>query len=180
MMHEWNVVVSVRDRNYKRARHLLENFGLVSRTGFYNVLVLKVDNITHMLEVLRERVATDDKTRASLAHVMPVTRSFSFQTPEEFEAKAKEAVLPWLPELAGKGFHVRIHRRGFKGRLSSQDEERMLDGFLLENLEKAGTPAYITFEDPDAILAVETVNQWAGLALWARDDLKRYPFLHLD
>jgi hypothetical protein len=52
-MHEWNVVVSVRDRNYKRARHLLEDFGSVSRTGFYNVLALKVDDITHMLEVLR-------------------------------------------------------------------------------------------------------------------------------
>lgn len=180
MMHEWNVVVSVRDRHYKRAWHLLEDFGSVSRTGFYNVLTLKVDDITHMLEVLRERAATDDKIRASLAHVMPVTRSFSFQTPEEFETKAKDAVLPWVPELAGKGFHVRIYRRGFKGRLSSQDEERMLDGFLLEHLEKAGNPGHITFEDPDAILAVETVSQWAGLALWTRDDLKRYPFLHLD
>ena len=45
-----------------------------------------------------------------------------------------------LPILAGKNFHVRMHRRGFKGRISSHDEERFLDTILLEELGKIGNP----------------------------------------
>jgi hypothetical protein len=43
-----------------------------------------------------------------------------------------------------------------------------------------GNPGRITFADPDAILALETVDCRAGLSLWSREDLQRYPFLHLD
>lgn len=103
-----------------------------------------------------------------------------FQSPEEFEAKAREAVGSWLTRLAGKSFHVRLHRRGFKRRLSSQEEERSLDTFLLQSLEQRGTPGRITFDDPDAIIAVETVGQRAGFSLWTREDMQRYPFLKLD
>ncbi len=179
-MSEWNAVVSVYDRGYKHARQLLEEFGSVSRTDFYNVLTVQADDVAGMLEKLKERLSTDEKARLSLARIVPVTTSFTFQSPEEFETKAKEAVLPWIPELAGKGFHVRMHRRGFKGRLSSQDEERFLDGFLLERLEGAGTPGHITFEDPDVIVVIETISQRAGLALCTREDLKKYPFLKVD
>jgi hypothetical protein len=73
-----------------------------------------------------------------------------------------------------------MHRRGFKGRLSSQHEERFLDEVLLEALDTRGKPSRITFEDPDAILALETVDSRAGVSLWTREDIQRYPFLHLD
>ena len=179
-MHDWNVVVSVHDGGYKRARQILEEFGRVSRTDFYNMLMLQVDDISAMLENLRERLSTDDEVRMTLARVMPVSCSFTFQTPEEFETKAGKAVLPWLPQLANKSWHVRMHRRGFKGRLSSHDEERFLDQLLLEELAKAGTPGHISFEDPDVVIAVETVSQQAGLALWTRQDLRKYPFLKID
>ena len=33
-----------------------------------------------------------------------------------------------------------MHRRGFKGRISSHDEERFLDKILLEELGKMGNP----------------------------------------
>ncbi len=79
-----------------------------------------------------------------------------------------------------KSFHVRMHRRGFKGRISSHDEERFLDKILLEELGRMGNPGHITFEDPDAILVVETVGQQAGLSCWNREDLQRYPLLRLD
>ena len=60
------------------------------------------------------------------------------------------------------------------------DEERFLDTYLLEALEMAGTRGEITFDDPDAILALETVGPRAGLSLWTREELERYPLLHLD
>ena len=109
-----------------------------------------------------------------------ITCTFSFQSPEEFEPKAKEAVLYCLPSLAGKSFHVRMHRRGFKGRISSPEEERFLDRILIEELAKIGNPGRITFEQPDAILVVETLGQQAGLSGWNRQDLQRYPLLRLD
>jgi tRNA(Ser,Leu) C12 N-acetylase TAN1 len=43
-----------------------------------------------------------------------------------------------------------------------------------------GTPARVTFEDPDFIVAVETVGQRAGMSLWSREELQRYPFVRLD
>ena len=111
---------------------------------------------------------------------MPVTHTFTFQTPAIFEEKARETVSPWIPGLAAMGFHIRMHRRGFKGKISSMEEERFLDNFILDALERAGTPGHITFEDPDAIIVVETIGQRAGLSLWTREELQRYPLLHLD
>jgi hypothetical protein len=51
---------------------------------------------------------------------------------------------------------------------------------LLAALEAAGTPGRITFDDPDAILAVETVGRRAGPSLETREDLATYPFLGLN
>ncbi|HXE96756.1 MAG TPA: THUMP domain-containing protein, partial [Dongiaceae bacterium] len=77
-------------------------------------------------------------------------------------------------------FHVRMHRRGFKGKLSSAEEERFLDEILLQRLEDAGTPGKVAFDDPDVIIALETIGQQAGLSLFGRDELKRYSLLHVD
>ena len=55
--------------------------------------------------------------------------------------------------------------------------EQFLAGLILESLEKRGEPGHVTFEDPDAVLAVETVGGRAGLSLWNREERERYPFL---
>ncbi len=179
-MQDWNVVVTIKERGFARACKFLEKFGPVSRTEFFNVLVMKAENPHRMMETLQKEISEDPEILSFLARFVPVTQSFNFQTPEEFESKAQDIVMLWLPELAGKGFHIRMHRRGFKGRLSSSEEERFLDNILLEALKSKGTPGHITFENPDVIVAVETLGQRAGLSLWKREDLKRYPFLRLD
>jgi tRNA(Ser,Leu) C12 N-acetylase TAN1 len=115
-----------------------------------------------------------------LSRVVPAERTFAFQSPEEFEANAREIALGWVPRLAGRSFHVRLHRRGFKGRLSTPAEERFLDDVLLQALQAAGTPGSLSFEDPDAVVAVETVGDRAGMSLWTRDELLRHPFLKPD
>ena len=96
------------------------------------------------------------------------------------EAHAREIVVAWRSALAGKAFHVRLHRRGFRKQLPSTDEERFLDGALRAALEADGTFGRISFDDPDAIIDVETVGGRAGLSLWTRDDLARHAFLNLD
>jgi tRNA(Ser,Leu) C12 N-acetylase TAN1 len=110
-------------------------------------------------------------------HVAPVSAAFAFMTPAEFESRADEAVRAFLPLLAGKRFHVRMHRRGFKGRLAQHVEERRLGEAILAALAADGATAQVAFEDPDAVLVIETVGQRAGLALWTREQLERYPFL---
>ena len=179
-MFHWNVVVNLHEHGFRRAFKLLQGLGAVYTTEFLNVLVMEVSNIPRFLETLNTWVLEDPSLLKLLSRVVPVTTTFSFQSPAEFETKAKEAVLSWLPILAGKNFHVRMRRRGFKGRLSSHNEERFLDEVLLEELSKIGNPGHITFEDPDAIVVVETVGQQAGLSCWNREDLQRYPLLRLD
>jgi tRNA(Ser,Leu) C12 N-acetylase TAN1 len=179
-MHDWNVVISVREDGYTRARQLLQRYGPVYHTDYYNVLVMKVDDIPRLLEELRARVGEDPSILAAVARVLPAVRCFDFRSHDDFEARAREAALAWVPELAHKSFHVRLHRRGLKEQLPRPEEERSLDQALLEALERAGTPGRISFEDPDAILAVETVGHRAGLGLWTREDLGRYPFLRPD
>ncbi len=178
-MQEWNAVISVHEHGYKKALDVLGDFGEVRRTEFFNVLLLRAENPAEMLEALRTRALERPESLSFLARLIPVTRTFVFNSAEEFEIRAKETALGWMDQLAGKAFYVRIRRRGFKGRISSPDEERFRDTILLEALEKAGTPGSVSFEHPDVLIAVETVGTWAGMSLWTREDLERYPFIRI-
>ncbi len=178
-MKEANVVVNLNARGLRQAVSVLGGFGPIRKTGFFNVLLLKADNVAAMLESLKQMMTSDPGSLAFLARIIPVSHVFIFQSPEEFETKAQEIVMGWIDTLAGRSFHVRMRRRGFKGKMSGLDEEHFLDRLLLEALEKKGIPGRITFEDPDVIIAVETVGPWAGLSLWRREDLQRYPFVKL-
>ncbi len=178
-MQEWNVVINLNERGTRQAYRKLGMFGTIRKTGFLNVLVMKVDDLPGMLETLRRWTQEDPQSLSFLSRVIPTTVTFTFQAPEEFEARAAEAVLQWAPALSDKGFHVRMRRRGFKGKLSSLDEEHFLDNILLAAIEKVGAPGHITFDDPDAIIAVETIGPWAGFSIWNREELQRYPFIRL-
>ena len=179
-MLDWNVVVTVHGDGYRRAWTLLERFGTIRRTDYYNVLVMKVEDRAAFLEELAALTEAVPDVLHIIARIMPASATFTFQSPDEFEAKAREIALGWAHELAGRSFHVRIHRRGFKSQMSSQEEEHFLDDVLLSALEQAKTPGRLTFDDPDVIIDVDTVGQRAGLSLWTREDLNRYPFLKLD
>lgn len=179
-MHDWNVIVTAHEHRFAKARQLLETFGRVERTEFFNVLTLKVDDPRQFLEQAHRLQQGSPSLGRCVARVVPVETGFLFQSPEEFEAKAQAAVAPWVERLAGSRFHVRMHRRGFKGRIASQHEEQFLDHFLLERLRERGDTAHVDFDNPDFIIAVETVGQQAGLSLWSRDELSHYPLLKLD
>lgn len=177
VLADWNVVVTAEEDGAGAARRFLSKWGVARRTHFYNVLALTVADPRLFLEQFGVAVAETPGLLNFIAHVMPAEAVFDFASPLEFEAKAAEIALRWVAALAGKRFHVRMHRRGFKGELSTPQEERFLDEALLKALEAAGTPGRIAFEDPDAVLLVQTIDGRAGLALWTRDELARFPFL---
>lgn len=174
------MVAVINEGGFIEALRVLGKFGLAGRSRFYNVLLMKVPDARQLLEALRLRLAGAPGSLAFLSKLLPVEMTFHFATRMEFEGKARESVLVYARELGGKSFHVRIHRRGSKGRISSPEEERLLDGLLLQELEKAGNPGRISFEDPDAVIAVETIEDRAGVALWRREDLALYPFVRVD
>jgi tRNA(Ser,Leu) C12 N-acetylase TAN1 len=179
-MKDWNVVVSVKEKRFSQAVNILKEFGPISKTGFLNVLVMKVEDTAGMCDTLKKRLEEDPSFLSFLSRLIPVAKSFAFQTPEEFKTKVKEIVSEWVSQLEGRGFHVRMHRRGFKGRLHSLEEEKMLDEFLLELTKESGKSGHVTFEDSDVIIAVETVAQRAGLSLWTREALQEYPFVRVE
>ena len=172
-MQDWNVVVSVYERGYRQAMALLEAYGAVGETEYFNVLVMKVADIHTFLEDIHNLCEENPDALSNVGRMVPASVPFTFQSPEEFEIRARGAAVRWVSALAGKTFHVRMHRRGFKGRLSSQEEERFLDHFLMKCLEERNLNAKVSFEDPDAIIAIETIGQRAGMSVWQREDRQR-------
>lgn len=179
-MTAWNVVVSAREHGYRQACRILKELGKVHQTDYYNVLTLQVPDLAEFLDELTAFCEINPAVTDAISRAMPAQKTFSFQSAEDFEVKARAAVLDWLPDLAGKSFYVRLYRRGFKGRLSSPVEERFLDEVLLTALEARGTPGRINFEDPDAVIDIETLDNRAGLSLWTRRELERCPFLRVS
>lgn len=179
-MLDWNVVATVREGRYQEGFRLLRRFGQAARTDYFNLVVLQAEDGRQLLDDLLEEGGRGPECLKALSSVVPVFLRFTFQTPEEFEEKARQAVSEWLPQLWGKSFHLRMHRRGFKGKLSSLAEEQFLDHYLLQALQAGGEPGRISFDDPDVIIALETIGPRAGLSLWKREELGRYPLLHLD
>lgn len=136
-----NIVISVREGGYTQPRRILQRFGAVHATDFFDVLVMTVADSHRLLEDLRERVDEDSAIQAIIDRIMPAVRCFDFQSHDDFEAKTREAAPTWVTDLACKSFHVRLHRRGLKDQLPSSEEEQFPEHALLEALERVGTPA---------------------------------------
>jgi len=64
-----------------------------------------------------------------------------------------------------------------KGVLSTPKEERFLDEVLLQASGTAEPRGHIGFDNADFVIHIETVDRRAGLSLWSRADIERYPFL---
>ncbi len=179
-MKNWNVVAVVRADGFNEALGVLREFGHVRRSRFFNVIEMSVANAREFIDGIGRKFSENPGLSALFSRLLPVEMAFAFSTAEEFREKAGESVRAFVPELEGKSFHVRIHRRGFKKRFSSPDEERFLDRLALDELERSGSPGRISFEDPDAIIAIETIEDRAGAALWSREDMARYPFIRVE
>jgi tRNA(Ser,Leu) C12 N-acetylase TAN1 len=180
-MRDWNVVITLQHefQASKRAQHLLRVLGEVATTPFHNVLVMRVESIAGFLRDFSVMCAAQPGVLNDISRVVPLSDVFDFETPEDFEAKARAIVLSWAPRLAGHTFYVRLYRRGLKGAIESPKEERFLDEALLGALQAAGAPGRVRFEDPDFVIDIETVGQRAGASLWSREDLQTHLFLHV-
>lgn len=178
-MWTFNVVVTTASEG--RYHHLLKELsphGEFRSTEFLGVILGQVTDRLAFLEKLREERAKRLIAFQDLGRVVPVDRVFTFHL-EEFAAKAREAILPYVDDLAEKHFYVRLERRGLKGQIVSPEVERELDGFIRQTLTMSNKSATVDFEHPDAVVVVETVGDRCGVGLLTREMMDRYDFVRV-
>ena len=179
-MWAFNIVVTMASGG--RYHHLmaeLEAHGEFHRTEFLGVLLGRVADVADFLETVRAARELSVIAFQDLGRVVPVERTFTFRT-EEFLERVCATVAPWAGELAGGRFYVRLERRGHKGQIVSPEAERAIDAFIVQESAKSGTAARVDFEDPDAVIAVETVGDRCGVGLLSRAQLERYDFVRVS
>ena len=174
---DWNIVISIYQDGFRRARRALSELGAVEGTPYHNVLVMKVDDPMALLSAIEQLTEDNTALYDAISRVAPAQRGFAFDSADAFKEQARSILLEWSPQLGGRSIHVRLHRRGARHDLPTQDTERFLDDALLEATNLAGMPARISFADPDAVIAIDTVDDRAGIALWTREDLARHRLL---
>ena len=123
-MKEWNVVISIYQDGYRQARRALQEFGSVERTPYHNVLVMRVDDPTALLEAVERKTQEVPALYDAVSRIAPAARTFEFHSIGEFKEKARSIALESLPRITGRSFHVRLHRRGPGHELRSQEVER--------------------------------------------------------
>jgi tRNA(Ser,Leu) C12 N-acetylase TAN1 len=178
-MSNWNLIVTTAEGKYMQALGFLARFGVVKPTSYYNVVMMEVHNVPQLMESLAQEWENRGGRLLLLQRVVPMSHTFNFMDHQAFGARAVEILSGWTDRLAGKTFHVRMHRRGFKDQLHSEQDERFLNAAIVDATTQCGNPAAVSYEDPDMVVAVETIGNQAGMSLWPREDFQRYPFLHI-
>jgi tRNA(Ser,Leu) C12 N-acetylase TAN1 len=141
---------------------------------------MRVTDIEAFLAALDDLMARNMTLLNDISRLMPAQATFDFATREEFEERASAVILEWASRICGKTFHIRLHRRGMGDKLSTPAEEKLLDTAVLNHLASQGHSGRISFTDPDCVIDIETVADRAGLSLWDRTQLKRFPFLRVE
>lgn len=178
-MWEFNLVATMAsDARFRRLVADLKRLGDFRRTEFLGVLVGRVEDRIAFLETLRAEREKRLTAFQDLGRIIPIDRVFVF-TPENFVGLLRQSVVPYLDQLAGRRFYVRLERRGHKGEIVSPEAERAVDAFIEENLLLRRAPATIDFENPEAVVAVETIGDRAGIGLLTRETMDRYDFVRI-
>lgn len=179
-MWRFNVLVTMAQNG--RYGHLLTelaNCGEFHKTGYHGVALGKVVAIEEFFETIRQRRGEQCIAFQDVARVVPLQQVFTFEV-DDFPAKLCQALRPWIARLAECRFHVRLERRGLKGQIISPDIEQALDAYILDELIDLGHSASIDFEDPDAVVAIETIGDRCGVGLITRALTQRYNFVRVD
>ncbi|MBE0597052.1 MAG: hypothetical protein IH614_07275, partial [Desulfuromonadales bacterium] len=172
------VVTQASNGRYRRLLAELQPLGDFRPTKFLGVILGQVENRQEFLEAVRAGRQEASPGFQDLGRVVPVDRVFTFRV-DDFLGRVQQAVLPYLDQLAGHRFYVRLERRGHKGEIVSPEAERAIDRFIEENLELSRNPGQIDFTDPDAVVAIETIGDRAGVGLLTRELLTRYDFVRI-
>ena len=176
----WNVIATARPMHEAGARVALARLGEICETPFSNVVLVAVDDVGTFADALLKAIADDPPVGRSLARVLPAQHTFHYESLGDLEAITRQLLDDWMQDLEGVTFHVRCHRRGRVNDLDAAEEEDFLGDAILRGLSERGISGRVTFDDPDFVVDVETLNDEAAISMWTRDDLSAYPFLRID
>jgi tRNA(Ser,Leu) C12 N-acetylase TAN1 len=179
-MRDWNVVVCVYQEGFRRVLRLLREIGAAERSAYYNVLVMRAEDPVAALAAIEKRADENPALYDSISRVAPATRSFDYESSDEFVSNTGTILREWSSRLAGRTFHVRLHRRGAKDDLSTQETEHLFNDVIIDATATTRSPGKVCFIDPDATIAIDTIDQRAGLGFWTREDLAQHRLLRPD
>lgn len=177
---EWNVVVSLYQGGFRRARRALAALGPVERCAYHNILVMQVDDPLALLAAVEQLTAEKPALYDAISRVAPAMHCFAFGSVEALKAQARAILSEWAPRAAGQSFHVRVHQRGGLHHLPTPEAERFFDDALIEATTQAGAAAKLSFTDPEVVIDIETIDERAGMAIWTRQDLASHRLLRPD
>ena len=103
------MVISVYQDGFRRALRALEEYGPVDRSPYHNVLVMRVEDPTALLEAIERKTEINTALYDAISRVAPAMRTVDFHSIEEFKKKITSVLIEWLPRLTGRSFHVRLH-----------------------------------------------------------------------
>jgi tRNA(Ser,Leu) C12 N-acetylase TAN1 len=172
----WNVVVTAKDHEQRHLVRLVKRLGDFWWTPFLGLLVGRVEDHEAFCEQLRRSEEQRPGFLRSLARLIPIDRTFTFQV-EHLPAQLERAVLAYADRIDSGSFYVRIERRGHAGDIHSQPLEQELGRTLLAHVREQGAAPLIDFKDPDAIVAVELIGDECGVGLITRTTRERFPFV---
>ena len=176
----WNVIATAKPDHEAEAHAALARLGEVHESPFPNVVLVTVDDVGAFADALMKVIADDPAVGRSVARLLPAQHTFHFESLADLEAITRQLIDDWADELDGVTFHVRCHRRGRVNDLDTAEEEDFLGDAILRLLDDRGTPGRVSFDDPDVVIDIETLNDEAAISMWTRDDLSSYPFLRID
>lgn len=175
---DWNVIITVQPGPHFRRELLgaLARFGWFRATPLRDVCIGRVDDRDAFLEALRVARAAGAPWTQRLARVITVDTVFWF-TPETFAERLQETVAPLVARIGDGSFCVRIERRGFAGEVKTQEIERVLGEHVHTLAAARGMSLRTAFDDPDVLIAAETLGNECGVALLPRALRQTYPFV---
>jgi tRNA(Ser,Leu) C12 N-acetylase TAN1 len=179
-MKDWNVVATVIP-GPAHEQHILYRLGQLGEfhaSPFKDVCLGKVDDVQAFLEALHAASERGEEWMAELGRVIPVEHVFHFDADNLVEGLL-QAVNPWLDRLSEGSLCVRVERRGLAGIINSQKVEREVADHLFTLAEKKGVQLHASLEDPDFIIAAETVGNDCGVGFISRALRARYPFVRV-
>lgn len=177
---DWNVVVTVKPGPHFEGEVLgvLARFGRFRPTYFRDVIFGHADDVDGLLDGIRSALEAGAPWAAHVARVIPAESVFAF-IPETLAEHLRQAVAPLAARMTDGSFCVRLERRGYAGKVMSQDIERALGEHLQTLAAAQGKRLHTEFADPDFVIAIETLGEQCGVALLPRAVRAKYPFVQV-
>ena len=177
-MHQWNLIVTVTPgpHHVHHVRSSLGHLGHFWLTSFRDVLIGWTDDTETLLQTIADARAMDKAWSHKIGRVIPAQNVFFF-TADTLTDRLKKAVAPLVEKMQSGRFFFRLERRGMAGEIPSQEVEQMVASHLVSLAHEKGIELATDFEDPDFVVAAETLGTECGVCLLTRELMARFPFV---